>query len=129
MSRHPKILVIDDDPTTCHLLETFLKLEQFQSSSVTHLDHNDIIATLDKEQPNLLLMDFHLVSRETLGYMLTIRKNEQWRRLPVIMTSAIDYRQKCIDAGASDFIVKPFNWPEIIKRIKALLENSIHQEA
>lgn len=129
MVHHPKILVIDDDRMTCHLLETFLKLEQFQPSSVTQLLHDDIIATLENEQPNLLLMDFHLVSQETLGYMLAIRQSEKWHNLPVIMTSAIDYSQKCINAGANDFIIKPFNWHEVIDRIKALLENSNHQEA
>lgn len=129
MARHPKILVIDDDPMTCHLLETFLRLEQFQSASATHLDQDDIIAILDKEQPNLLLMDFHLVSRETLGYMFTIRDNNHWRDLPVIMTSAIDYSQKCINAGANDFIAKPFDWPEVVRRIKILLENSNHPKA
>ncbi|GAB4439187.1 MAG: hypothetical protein Kow0031_21050 [Anaerolineae bacterium] len=98
-------------------------MEQFRTASITHLANDDIVAVLDREQPNLLLMDFHLVSKETLGYMLAIRSSDRWHQLPVIMTSAIDYSQKCLNAGASDFIVKPFDWQEVVSRIKALLNN------
>ncbi len=129
MEQHPKVLVIDDDPMTCQLMETFLGLEQFRTASRTHLANDDIIATLDQEQPSLLLMDFHLVSKETLSYLIAIRKNDTWQHLPVIMASAIDYSQKCLAAGASDFIVKPFDWQEAVVRIKKSLNNSAQSPA
>ncbi|MBE7551937.1 MAG: response regulator [Anaerolineales bacterium] len=110
-----KILIIDDDPTTCSLLETILQMENYQSASATSFDN--ILTLLDKERPHILILDFHLGMGETLKQVLLIRANPAWQHLPVVMTSGIDRRQDCLAAGATAFILKPFNWQEMTQTI------------
>lgn len=108
-----KVLVIDDDRTTCTLLETVLKMEGYQTGSARGIDNEDIISLLEKEKPDLVIMDFHLGSIDTLDYMAAIRANISWQHLPILMTSAIDHYKECTAAGADKFILKPFEWQTI----------------
>lgn len=110
-----KILIIDDDPTTCRLLETILQLENYQAASATSFDN--ILTLLDKERPHILILDFHLGTGETLKQVPLIRANPAWQHLPVVMTSGIDRRQDCLAAGATAFMLKPFNWQEMTRTI------------
>jgi DNA-binding response OmpR family regulator len=126
---YPKILVVDDDPMTCHLLETFLQMENFQTSSATSIQDGGLIPILEEEQPDVLVLDVHLVSYETLGEVKRVRATERWRTLPIIMTSAINHSRRCREAGANDFILKPFDWQDVTHRINTILGNSVFQEA
>jgi len=124
-----KVLVIDDDPMTCNLLETILRMENYETVSVNHIGDEGIIPILERETPGLIILDFHLGPVETLEYTTIIRANKNWRRIPILMTSAIDRRQDCLDAGATDFVQKPFDWEEITERINKLQDGFIYQEA
>lgn len=116
-----KVLVIDDDPTTCHLLEMTLQLEDYQTASASSLESDTILPLLDREEPDLLILDFHLGSQEALEHVTIIRKSSDWQHLPILMTSAINRRKECLAAGANGFILKPFNWQEMIDTV-----NKIH---
>lgn len=118
--KNAKILVIDDDPMTCKLLETVLQMENFQTVSAHRIEDENILALIDAEKPQVVILDFHLGSRETIVYVEDIRADDKWRTLPILMTSGIDYREKCLEAGANDFMLKPFDWREVIKRINKL---------
>ena len=118
--KNTKILVIDDDPMTCKLLETVLQMENFQTVSAHRIEDDNILALIDAEKPQVVILDFHLGSRETIVYVEDIRADDKWRTLPILMTSGIDYREKCLEAGANDFMLKPFDWREVIKRINKL---------
>jgi CheY-like chemotaxis protein len=115
-----KILVIDDDSTTCHLIETILHMEGYETASTNVIANEDIISLLNQEQPDILILDFHLGSDETLEHVATIRKGEKWSSLPVIMTSGINRQQDCRAAGASDFVLKPFNWQDMTKIVNRI---------
>ena len=115
-----KILVIDDDATTCNLLETILQMENYQTSSVHEIKNGNIVSLLNKETPHLIILDLHLGSKETLEYVTLIRANATWRHLPVLMTSAMDRRRDCLKAGANAFLLKPFNWHEITRVINEI---------
>ena len=123
-----KVLVIDDDPTTCKLLETVLQLEDFQTSAVSTIRADGIVPLLQFEMPQILVLDFHLDGTEALEYIVASRADSVWENLPILVTSAIDRRQDCLDAGADDFILKPFNWQEIIDRINRIRNNSTQKE-
>lgn len=126
---NPKVLVIDDDPMTCNLLETILQMENYQTASANHVNKNNIILLLDTEKPDLIIMDFHLGTQETLEFIVTIRASETWQRLPILMTSAIDRSKDCLKAGADDFLLKPFDWQEVTKRVKNIQDRLTHPEA
>ena len=113
-----KVLVIDDDPMTCSLLETILQMENYQTVSANSIEN--ILSLLDQEKPHILILDFHLGTKETLEQVPIIRADADWRHLPILMTSAIDLRQDCLEAGANGFILKPFNWQEMMKIISKI---------
>jgi DNA-binding response OmpR family regulator len=120
-----KVLVVDDDPMTCNLLETILQMEAYQTVSANHVNAGGIIPLLDKEKPDVIILDFHLGSQETLEFTMDIRASEAWKKLPVLMTSAIDRSQACLQAGADEFILKPFNWQEITQRVNNMRDRLI----
>jgi DNA-binding response OmpR family regulator len=123
-----KLLIVDDDPTTCTLLATTLELEGYQTAIVYHIANDDIIAPLTQHHPDILFLDFYLGSHETLPYLTAIRQNDTWQRLPILMTSAIDHAPDCLSAGATDFILKPFNWDDMTQKIHAIRNQIVHAE-
>lgn len=123
-----KILVIDDDPLTCTLLETVLAMENFQTVSTSQIKNKDIVALLNQVKPQLIILDYHLGGEETIADLKAIRANDTWHTLPVLMTSGIDYKQKCLNAGANDFVLKPFDWQTIIDHVNKIKNDSIQQE-
>lgn len=123
-----KVLVIDDDKITCNLLETVLQLENFQTASVSKIANSDIISLLNQEAPHFLILDFHLNGEEALKYIASVRRSSSWQELPIIITSAIDRRRDCLVAGANEFVLKPFNWQEIIESINRVRDQVIQQE-
>jgi len=68
-----KILVVDDDKTTCTLLETVLKMENYQTASANQSENEDIVALLNNERPDILILDYHLDDQETVDFVPTIR--------------------------------------------------------
>jgi DNA-binding response OmpR family regulator len=121
-----KILIVDDDPTTCTLLATTLELEGYQTASAHHIANDDIITSLNEHHPDILFLDFYLGPKETLPYLTTIRQDAIWQRLPILMTSAIDHAAECLSAGATDFIIKPFNWDDMTQKIHKIRDQIIH---
>jgi twitching motility two-component system response regulator PilH len=124
-----KVLIIDDDPMTCNLVETILRLESYQTASVNLIGNEGIIPLLETEKPDIVILDYHLGPEETLKYVKGIRANKAWRRLPILMTSAIDRASDSLAAGANDFILKPFNWRDMTQRVNKMRDDSIFQEA
>ena len=123
-----KVLVVDDDSTTLNLLETVLRMEAFQTAATSAIDREGIIPLLNLEIPQILVLDFHLDGKEALEYITAIRGDSVWKNLPILITSAIDRRQDCLNAGANDFILKPFNWQEIIVSINRVRDKSVQKE-
>jgi DNA-binding response OmpR family regulator len=122
-----KVLIIEDDPTTCTLLKTTLEMEDYQTNFIHYIENDDIISVLNNEKPDLLFLDFYLGSQETLKHLTIIRNDPDWKHLPVLMTSAIDHSQACLKAGANSFILKPFNWEEITNTVNKI-RNQISNE-
>ena len=112
-----KILIVEDDPTTCTLLKTTFEMEGYQAIVAYSVEDDDVISLLNEQKPDILLLDYHLGSRDTLEYVTAVRGSSDWQHLPILMTSAIDRSQACLQAGASNFILKPFNWDDLTKTI------------
>lgn len=104
-----KVLIIDDDPIICDLVETVLRLEQFDASSKTYIPAGNIIGLLEQELPQLLILDYHLQAENTIEYLPIIRANQDWQEVLILMASGIDCRAECLAAGADGFLLKPFD--------------------
>lgn len=114
-----RILVIDDDREMGRLLRTLFELEGFEVHVAAEYD--DVLPSLEVSNPDVVLLDVHLQGKETFGIMRHIRQDGQLNAIPVVMTSGMDIKDACLDAGATEFVVKPFLPSEMTRVVKELL--------
>ena len=116
-----KILAVDDTPENLRLLDALLTPRGYQL--ITASSGAQALALLASERPDLLLVD--IVMPEMNGYEVTkrVRADPDWRHLPIIMITATGGADlvRSLDAGADDFVSKPFDQHELLARVKSLL--------
>ncbi|MBI2568354.1 MAG: EAL domain-containing protein [Candidatus Schekmanbacteria bacterium] len=117
-----KILVVDDEIANQNLLRTILEYEGYE----VHVAGNgsDALALVPELKPDLVLLD--VMMPNMTGYEVTSRLKEhaQFRRIPIVIVTALAddaSRIQGLDAGAEDFVIKPFNRRELSARIRNLL--------
>jgi DNA-binding response OmpR family regulator len=110
------IVVVDDSQVFAQLVSKVLGLEGYRPVVVTTLD--DVVPTVREEEPALVLMDVHILNRDTLGTLRDLKGDEVLRHTPVIMTSGMDRGAECLEAGADSFVLKPFRPSELISEIR-----------
>lgn len=120
-----KIVVIDDNPSIVELIK--LNLEIQGHTVKTALDGVTGLALVQQERPNLVLLD--LMMPEVDGYTVCqrIRKDAVIANTPVLMLTALGQVQdkvKGFDVGADDYLTKPFELPELLVRVRALLRRA-----
>ena len=129
-----KIMIVEDDPDICEILEYNLEQEGFDV--VIFHDGKQALESITKEPPDLLLLDLMLPGINGLEIARTIRKDERMFNIPIIMITARSQEMDILQGlefGADDYITKPFRPREVIARIKALLrrfhrdEDNIYQ--
>jgi DNA-binding response OmpR family regulator len=113
------IVVVDDDRAFGQLLTTVLDLEGYRAVIVTTPE--EVVPTVRKVEPALVLMDIHIRNRDTLGALRDLKNDEALRRTPVIMTSGMDRAAECLDTGADSFLLKPFSPSELLAEINGLI--------
>ena len=119
----PTVFLADDEANIVMLLEMELEAEGF--TVVTAADGITAIKALREAPPDLALLDWNMPGMTGLDICRRLRETGVF--LPVIMITArdeMDDRVAALDAGADDFISKPFNIREVLARVKALLRRS-----
>ena len=114
-----KILIVDDDRATSTLLRTLFELEGFVG--VVCPRPEDVLGTIRREMPDIVLMDVHLADVDSIEILREIRADGALSSVPVIMTSGLDVQEKCAAAGASAFMLKPFKPGELMALIRRQL--------
>ncbi len=126
MTAHPaKILVADDDRTTLTTLALALERRGYQVVQVQ--ESRDVLPTLERERPDLLMLDILMPKLDGLQVLRKVKTDERWRDLPVLMISVLAPEEATVSAlglGASDFIAKPFRTEELAARVEAQLRAS-----
>ena len=120
-----KILVVDDDMRNVFALSKILKERGME---VIKADNGKTaLETLNKNQEiDMVLMDIMMPQMDGYEAMEKIRKQAHFRTLPIIALTAKamkDDKQKCIDAGANDYISKPVDVPRLLSLMQVWLSN------
>lgn len=112
-----KVLLAEDDETMVGLLTTLLRMDGFQ---VEALDADeDIVAAVQRDCPEVLLLDVYLAGQNGLDILEAIRADEGCHRVRVIMTSGLNLREESIRRGADGFLLKPFMPDDLMKLLRA----------
>ena len=117
------VLIADDEANILMLLEMELQAEGY--TTIACSDGSKALAQIREMAPAIALLDWNMPI--ITGLDVCRRLRETGNRLPVIMITArdeMDDRVAALDAGADDFIAKPFNIREVLARVKALLRRS-----
>ena len=119
------ILVVDDEPAICDMIQTCLEMAGFRVrlAAKGSLAHQMII----NERPDLVLLDWMMPMLSGIELTRRLKRDELTADLPVIMLTARtdeDDRINGLDAGADDYVVKPFSPRELVARVKAVLRRS-----
>lgn len=116
----PTILLVEDDEVTAYMLKFMLEREGYD---VTHVpDGKQASETINSEHHfSLALLDVMIPYKSGVELIADIRNLPSWDKIPVIMLSGKSQEKDIIDAldaGAADYIVKPFKPGEVLARIR-----------
>ncbi len=125
MNKMKKILVVDDQITNIETLRYRLKKAGY--NVLEALRGDQAIELAQKEVPDLVLLD--IMMPEITGFEVCeiLLKEEKTKHIPIILVTALsspEYVQKGFEAGAYDYVKKPFNHIELMMRIKSALKTS-----
>ncbi len=116
------ILVIDDDEYICEFIKANLEQHDYQVSYV--LDGESGLEAIEKESPDLVLLDLMLPGVDGLTVLKKIRERS---RVPVIVLSALgeeETKVQALELGADDYLTKPLGVQEMVARVYAVLRRS-----
>jgi len=121
MTVHTRVLVIDDEAQIRKLLDIGLRAEGYDVLQAANAAEG--LALAATRDPDLVILDLGLPDREGHEVLAELR---QWTQVPVLMLSVRDAEKekvKALDAGANDYMTKPFGVQELMARLRALLRN------
>lgn len=119
----PKILCVDDEPKNLRLLELLLSSKGY--SVITAENGKEAIETIKKQPIDLVLLDIMMPDINGFEVCKIIKADERYKNIPIVMITALTSKEdriKGIEAGAEDFISKPFDSNEVVARVKMLLK-------
>lgn len=119
MTSAPRVLVVDDEAQIRKFLDIGLRAEGYEVLLAVNAAEG--LALAATRSPDLVILDIGLPDREGHEVLAELR---QWTQVPVIMLSVRDAESekvKALDAGANDYVTKPFGIQELMARLRALL--------
>ena len=117
-----KILIVEDDEKIRSIVETELRHESFEVCTTE--DGRKALAEFEKEEPSLVLLDIMLPGLSGIEVLRRIRKTSS---VPVILLTARNEtydKGTGLDAGADDYVPKPFEIEELLARMRAVMRRS-----
>jgi two-component system KDP operon response regulator KdpE len=117
-----QILVIEDEPGIRTVLRVLLEAENYRVIEAGSASRGEIEARSHK--PDLLLIDLGLPDEDGIS---VIRRLREWSPVPIVVLSARTMESQkvaALDAGADDYVTKPFGAPELLARVRAGLRRS-----
>ena len=122
MSNAPQILVIDDEPQIQRAIRTILTEKGFGVATASRGEEGLALAAAN--EPDIIILDLGLPDMDGVEVCARLR---EWTQCPIIILSVRDSERDkvaALDAGADDYLTKPFNKGELIARIRAIVRRS-----
>ena len=126
MKTQPRILIVEDEPAIAELMAVNLRHNGFQP--VWTMDAVSAQKELDEVLPDVILLDWMLPGESGLSLAKRWRSHPRTQQVPILMITARGDepdRVAGLDAGADDYIVKPFSPRELLARIRAVLRRRV----
>ncbi len=120
-----KVLVIDDEENIIEFIRLGLRYEGFQVESAS--DGEQGVTAAQRINPDLVILDVMMPGIDGLEVCRRLRANPTTRDVPILMLTAKDeVRDRIIGlkTGADDYLTKPFDFDELLERIRAILRRS-----
>ncbi|MBL0176053.1 MAG: response regulator transcription factor [Ignavibacteria bacterium] len=121
MDNAPRILVVDDEVQIRRLLEMTLGANGFHV--ILQENGAEGLRSAGMDRPELVILDLGLPDMDGIE---VLRRLREWTALPVIVLSVRNTERdivSCLDAGADDYLVKPFRTQELVARVRAALRH------
>jgi two-component system copper resistance phosphate regulon response regulator CusR len=118
-----QILIVEDESKLAHALQQGLEEEGF--SAAVALSGEEALRLMERGVPDLVVLDVMLPKRNGLSVLRELRRDGF--HVPVLLLTALDTvedRVLGLDAGGDDYLVKPFAFPELLARVRALLRRT-----
>lgn len=122
LSFSPSVLLAEDDEGIAFATAHYLKTEGYKVDIAK--DGQEVVDYLSKKKPDILLLDWLLPVMSGIDVCKKIRGDSELELLPVIIVSTKNYvseKYEGLEAGADDYLVKPFHKSELIARIRAVM--------
>jgi signal transduction histidine kinase len=114
-----KILIVDDDIDTVELLTKRFHTEGYHTAEA--YDGEQALQQVEEYQPDIILLDIMMPKIDGYEACRRLKSSEDTRHIPIIMLTAkgrIPDKVKGLDTGADDYIVKPFDYRELLQRVR-----------
>jgi DNA-binding response OmpR family regulator len=120
------VLIVEDDDELREILHAEFELEGL--TVLTATDGSEAVTTVRRLKPDLILMDIMMPVMNGIEATEIIKSDEETKHIPIVMLTAAGNKEdivKGLEAGAIDYITKPFFMPELKARLKAILQHKI----
>ncbi|WP_293788714.1 response regulator transcription factor [uncultured Pedobacter sp.] len=114
-----KILIADDDEGIVDAITMILEVMGYE---VEFTYDGGAVIEAAKNRPDLIMLDIWMSGYDGRDICKQLKNNPQFKDIPILMISASrDIRQSALDAGANDFMEKPFEMDSLLNRVEFLL--------
>ena len=125
--KHLNIAIVDDDPAIVTALSRALRMENYDITS--YADGTSALRAFQIASPDAIVLDLQLPDLDGLEICRRIRRaGDDVAILMLTARDAVNDRVEGLDAGADDYLVKPFDLAELLARLRALLRRHIPRD-